>query len=121
MVDIKDFRKEIKSDAPEYRADYLYTYYRFIMDNIAHLKWRFIKGLGDSVLISADVNNRPDDINTFYKIISKKYNVILLYRKCNFVEKNINIDSYSCFDVFGDDINYLFLNDSSTIELNQVL
>ena len=73
--------------------------------------------MGNSMLISAELNNILVDLEQFYKAIGKKYNVTLFNRKCDFVEKEIIIINYFCFDVFGKDINRLFLNDVSTNKL----
>ena len=49
--------------------------------------------------------------------MEKKYNVTLFNRKCDFAEKEIIINNNFCFDVFGKDINRMFLNDVSTNKL----
>jgi hypothetical protein len=116
-IQIKGSSKQAQLESPEETANYLTTYYKSIIKNTSPLKWRFVKAMGDGVLITAEENNSSDIINRIYKTISEKYNIELQYRICNFIEKKFKFNSYSCLDIIGKDINNLFLSDSATIKL----
>ncbi len=104
-----------QAEDPEETSDYISNYYQAIYSTISHHGWRFIKGIGDCVLISADSNT--ENINKLYEELSKKYSISLCYRQCSYAEKQISIGQYSCVDIFGKDINNLFLCDSLTKNL----
>ena len=74
--------------------------------------------MGDSVLISSEINNTPKDIEQLHKSILREYIVSLFYRECDVIEKKVIINNYSCLDIFGHNINNLFLNDFLTIKLS---
>ena len=114
IVDIKDFSNILKLGCSEDIAHYLSTYYNCIENNLIPLCWKIVKTMGDVVLISAEINNTEKDLKLFHKTISEKYNVTLKYRKCEIIEKDVVFDNYSCLDIFGHDINNLFLNDHLT-------
>ena len=111
-VDIKGFNNRAQTEASEETANYILNYYQTIQDIISQHGWRFIKGMGDCVLISADSNT--ENITKLYEELSKEYSIYLCYRQCRFAEKQISVGQYSCLDIFGKDINNLFLCDSLT-------
>lgn len=115
-IDIKGFNKMAQAEDPKATSDYISTYYQDIHSIISDHGWRFIKGIGDCVLISA--NSNTENINKLYEELSKKYNISICYRQCSYVDKQISIGQYSCLDVFGKDINNLFLCDSLTKTLS---
>lgn len=47
--------------------------------------------------------------------ISEQFDIRAHYRFCDFEEAETSTDGYSCLDIFGKDINNLFLEDASTI------
>lgn len=115
-IDIMGFNKKAQAENPEDTSEYIYEYYQRIENAISKYDWRFIKGMGDCVLISS-CNDSSDHIAEFYEEISKVYNIALCYRLCRYVEKEIKIGDYSCTDVFGKDVNNLFLCDHLTTKL----
>ena len=70
IVDIKDFSNILKSGSSDDIAHYLSTYYNCIENNIIPLCWKIVKTMGDTVLISAEINNTERDLKLFYKTIS---------------------------------------------------
>ena len=116
-MDISGFNKFSQSESPEKIADYIASYYKLIQSLVARYNWRFIKGIGDCVLISADLNVPMSRLKEFYETLSKEYAINVFFRKCEYYEQLVAIGDYSCLDIFGKDINNLFLGDSSTMKI----
>ena len=114
-LDIQGFNKQAQNESPDSTADYILEYYESIQKFVLQYNWTFIKGIGDCVLISAETN--LDCIEQFFNELSKKYQVVCHYRVCEYAQKNIKFGSYQCSDVFGKDINNLFLNDHLTTRI----
>ncbi len=114
---IRGFDKKTQDETPNVTVKYLEVYYQFIERHAAQFGWRFIKGMGDSVLVSAENANSINNIELFSKAISKEYDLSIQYRACDFIEWDCNIGGYSCIDVVGKDINNLFRDDSETIRV----
>ena len=116
-VDIMGFTKLSHSQSPEKTANYITSYYKLVQSLVARYNWRFVKGIGDCVLISADLNVPMSRLNEFYETLSKEYDVNVFFRKCEYCEQLVAIGDYSCLDIFGKDINNLFLDDPSTVKI----
>ena len=116
-IDINGFNKRTQAENPAVTAHYLANYYELISNMVSAYGWRFVKGMGDCVLISADENAGTENISLFYEAISSRFDVCLYYRECKFEEVEFTFGKYSCLDTIGKDVNNLFLNDSSTIVL----
>ena len=113
-VDILGSNKQNQTESPRETAEYFLNYYQEANSIITQYNWRIIKTLGDTVLISAGQDSEIENIQSLYDKLSKKYNIRLKYRTCEFIEEQINFNQYSCLDVFGKDINNLILNDEQT-------
>ncbi|MDM8543023.1 adenylate/guanylate cyclase domain-containing protein [Desulfococcaceae bacterium HSG9] len=116
-IDINGFINAVQSDSPQDMADFLNNYYQSVWERANRLNWRFIKSIGDCVLLLAETNDSAENIEQFFEDVSNNYDVTLHYRECRFAEKEFKISSYSCVDVFGKDINKLFMNDPATKQL----
>ena len=89
-IDINGFINAVQSDYPQDMADFLSNYYQSVWEWANRLDWRFIKSLGDCVLLSAETNNSAENIEQFFEDISNKYNVTLHYRNAALQKKNSN-------------------------------
>lgn len=116
-IDILGSNKQNQTESPRETADYFLIYYQETNSIISQYNWRIIKTLGDTILILAGQNTEIENIQSLYDKISDKYNIRMKYRLCEYIEEQINFDQYSCLDVFGKDINNLFLNDEHTHEM----
>lgn len=116
-IDILGSNKQNQTESPRETADYFLIYYQETNSIISQYNWRIIKTLGDTILILAGQDTEIENIQSLYDKISDKYNIRLKYRLCEYIEEPINFDQYSCLDVFGKDINNLFLKDEHTHEM----
>ena len=69
------FTKLSHSQSPEKTANYITSYYKLVQSLVARYNWRFVIGIGDCVLISADLNVPMSRLNEFYETLSKEYDV----------------------------------------------
>lgn len=113
-VDIRDFNEQTQPLSAEQTADFLETYYAFVVDAIAKYKWRMVKTMGDGLLISVEGKD-SSRIRDFYDVLRREYNASCQYRHCEYEEREISIGEFKCLDVFGKDINNLFLHDEETV------
>ncbi len=118
-IDIYGFNKRAQAENPAATARYLAKYYELISDMVSRHGWRFVKSMGDCVLVAAHENTGAENIISFYEAISNRFDICLHYRECEFEEVEFAFEKYSCLDIIGKDINNLFLNDSSTIVLGK--
>jgi class 3 adenylate cyclase len=116
-VDINGFAKETKNKSPNETAEYLGSFYQYIAKNVHRNGWNFVKAMGDCILISIPQKVSSESVEKFYSDIKDKYNVSIQYRMCTFAIKQIEIGNYKCTDIFGDDINNLFLADKETFNI----
>ena len=114
-IDINGFNGRAQAENTAATAHYLTEYYELISNMVSRHGWRFVKAMGDCVLISADENAGTENISLFYEAISSRFDVCLYYRECEFEEVEFTFGKYSCLDTIGKDVNNLFLNDSSTM------
>lgn len=113
-VDINGFSKTAEMSTAGELADYLQAYYQRACDLGQGHGWTFIKTIGDCVLFSAELQ---DAVAVFYNDLSKDYDVSLDYRDCDCAERVLSFDDYQCNDIFGPDINLLFMSDQRTRHL----
>ncbi|MDP6535703.1 MAG: adenylate/guanylate cyclase domain-containing protein [Gammaproteobacteria bacterium] len=116
-IDIRGFDAVARQQTPTETADYLAEYYSLINDALSSHGWRFVKAIGDCVLISAEQNESEINIREFLDCIRTRFEVDLHYRNCHFEEMPFSYGSYSCLDTIGKDINKLFLQDTETVHL----
>lgn len=114
-IDINGFNKRAQAENPVATARYLAEYCELISDMVSRYGWRFVKAMGDCVLVSADKNADTENISLFSEAIRSRFNVCLYYREWEFEEVGFTYGKYSCLDIIGKDVNNLFLNDSSTM------
>ena len=69
-IDIKGFNKQTQLESSADTANYLTEYYEYIADLISPFKWRYVKSIGDCVLLSAENNNSADDIENLFKKVA---------------------------------------------------
>jgi adenylate/guanylate cyclase family protein len=117
FVDLKDFNKQSQAEDPVATGEFLAGFYAYTEECIASKGWRFVKAIGDGILIVATGEAESGKVQAFYDQLSKKYNASVIYRTCQFVAQTIEIDSYRCNDIFGKDICNLFMKDSKTAKL----
>ena len=113
-IDIRDFNEHTQPLSAEQTADFLETYYAFVIDAITKYKWRIVKTMGDGLLISVE-GKESSRIKDFYEVLRREYNASCQYRLCDYEERVISIGEFQCRDVFGKDINNLFLHDEETV------
>ncbi len=113
-VDIDGYNAVAQSNAPEDTADYLLQYYDAVFALCKENGWEIIKTMGDCVLITAPDNAIPETVNSFCNKLGSAYSVNVHYRKCSFEEIDVAYSNFACRDVFGKDINNLFMEDSLT-------
>lgn len=118
-IDINGFNKLAQEENPEDTARYLSAYYELAASAVAKFGWRFVKAIGDCILISTEGDAEPNKITAFYQIIQENFDVSLYYRPCEFEEIETKVGNYSCLDVIGKDINNLFLNDAFSVGIGQ--
>ncbi|NKB33720.1 MAG: hypothetical protein GKR91_11535 [Pseudomonadales bacterium] len=116
--DINGFNKKAQSSSVQKTAEFLSEYYELIAAESANLNWRFIKTIGDCVLVSADENNSHEVINRVHKNIQNVFSINTCYRECEYEELNTTFGDYSCRDTIGKDINGLFLGDENTVSIS---
>jgi len=112
-IDINGFTKLIKGKTLNETAEFMVSFYRYVAKHI-HSDWNFVKTIGDCVLISIPKEVADESIEQFHSTIKDKYDVSTQYRKCRFVIETVQIGSYKCTDIFGYDINRLFMSDAET-------
>ncbi len=116
-VDINNFSEAVDGKDCVETAQYLSTFYKFVGDEVVQNLWRVVKTKGDSILITAPENITNESVTVFHNNISKSYQVTTRYRSCDVIDKEIKIGNYCCLDIFGSDIDQLFLGDDKTTTL----
>ena len=116
-VDLMGFNKRTQTEDPCMTARFLCQYYRSVGESAASRGWRFVKGIGDCILLEAQGTVEPEVIHHFFKEVSAEYPIAMLYRTCKFVQQQIDINGYSCLDIVGKDICNLFLRDDYTTKI----
>jgi class 3 adenylate cyclase len=117
IIEINGFNRRTQAENPAATVQYLAEYYELISGLVSRQGWRFVKSMGDCVLVAAHENSGTEDIVSLYEAISNRFDVSFRYRECEFEEVEFSFVQYSCLDAIGKDINNLFLNDSSTMVL----
>tara|TARA_B100002003_G_scaffold134570_2_gene124476 strand:+ start:1129 stop:1509 length:381 start_codon:yes stop_codon:yes gene_type:complete len=116
-IDIRGFDVVARQQTPTETADYLAEYYKLISEALSSHGWRFVKAIGDCVLISAEQNESEINIQEFLDCIRTCFEVDLHYRICRHEEIPFSYGGYSCIDTIGKDTNKLFLQDAETVRL----
>jgi len=96
-------------------GDYLVGYYDFIGSKLVDRDGRLIKTIGDCVLVELDRGTSLDQIMDLYREIKEAYEIGMSYRMCRYVERRLQYGDYSVRDVFGSDVNGLFMRDEETL------
>lgn len=110
MVDFNDVTQ--KMSAPE-ASEYLLKYYALVESHATKFGWRIIKTMGDCVMLSAESKD-SGRVKSFFDKIQPEYRVSCQYRDCEYEETVLKFGAFQCTDVFGKDINNLFLHDEET-------
>ena len=116
-IDINGFNKIAQSMSPHETMLYLRRYYELVFSAASELGWKFVKTLGDCVLLSAEEDTPHDKISAFHDSILGRFDINTNYRLCEFEESRFVLGDYCCTDTIGKDINNLFLGDSATVML----
>jgi hypothetical protein len=116
-VDLKGFNKRAQAEDACATANFITEYYRYIDDLVTFRGWRFVKGMGDCIMVVAEGEVESKLIRQFFEEIFEKYSVSVVYRLCEFVDLRVEIGGYTCLDIIGKDICNLFLRDESTTKL----
>ena len=116
-IDLKGFNKRAQAEDACATAQYIMEYYRYIEGSVTSKGWRFVKGIGDCIMVVAKDEVESQLIQQFFEEASAKYPVSVLYRSCEFVEQQIEVEGYTCLDIIGKDICNLFLRDEKTTKL----
>ena len=116
-IDINGFNKIAQSMPPLETMHYLRGYYEDVFKEASELGWKFVKTIGDCVLLSAEESASHEDICALHDSIRRRFDINTNYRVCEFEESRFVFGDYSCTDTIGEDINNLFLGDSATVML----
>lgn len=117
-VDILGSNVAAQLESSEKTAQYLCDYYDLVAEKISIYGWRIVKTMGDCVLISAESNATVDNINALFGALKSDYDIRLCHRECVFEELEVSFEKYSCVDIFGKEVNNLFMKDALTMRLS---
>jgi hypothetical protein len=112
-IDLVDFNDTIQQMSPAESVAYLDKYYALVNETAGKFGWRIIKTMGDCVMLSAESKDSAR-VKSFFEKIQPEYRVSCQYRDCEYEESSLKYGDFQCLDVFGKDINNLFLHDKET-------
>lgn len=109
--------QEIHGEDPLISSKSLTSFYLFTSEEAVNKGWRVVKTNGDSLLIATSEPVDKNQIQNFHNRVSTSYKIRTTYRNCRYMEQEIKIGDYCCKDIFGNDINQLFIVDDITTVL----
>jgi class 3 adenylate cyclase len=113
-IDIKGFARESKGKDSDELAAYLSAFYSLVAERSSTNDWAFVKTMGDCVLLTAPTGTSHEDIERFHNQVAEQYPVKTTSRVCAYTVRDICVGNYKCNDIFGHDINKLFMADAET-------
>lgn len=117
-IDIKGFHRRAQFLTPAETAQYLVGFYRYVLAMLPTPDWRLVKTMGDCVVVVAATNAAHSQIQALHSAVSQRYPVTTHARLCHYAETPVRIGAYTCQDIFGQDLNQLFLHDAATTRLD---
>ncbi|MBL7014072.1 MAG: hypothetical protein ISR83_06600 [Candidatus Marinimicrobia bacterium] len=119
-IDIKNFKRKSESLTHAEIKQRLLSFYKLIENELTSLPWEIVKTIGDAVLINCHsqlTDSLKQQIDAFFTKMTENFDVTVLYRECEVENEKIKIRSYQCNDVFGKDVNNLFVQDEKCTRL----
>ena len=119
-IDIKGFVQLSAGKTTTETANLLDSFYQTAAAAMP-ASFRIVKATGDSLLVAIEVGLAEGieaEIRELKSTLDKSNQVRISYRPCSVAVKEIQIGDYNCLDVFGTDVNGLFLNDEKTTVLD---
>ena len=119
-IDIRGFAKDCASRSDDEVARTLQQFYARVFEHADRLGFEIVKTMGDCVLLIAPGDGEAGDvaaIELLHAAVGAAFEINTAYRRCTFTRATIQHGDYACRDVFGRDINALFMNDGETVKL----
>ena len=116
-ISIQGFNKQAQHQSDLEIRDYLVGYYEAVEQECVKYKWQIIKTMGDCVFVNSESKLTSETslhLKYLYEILKLNYPILIRYRECEIERASINLGGFCCNDVFGKDVNNLFLNDDFT-------
>jgi hypothetical protein len=116
-IDIQGFNKQAQHQSEDEIRDYLVGYYEAVEQECVKYKWQIIKTMGDCVFVNSESKLTSETslhLKYLFEILKPNYPILIRYRECEIERASINLGAFFCNDVFGKDVNNLFLNDEFT-------
>ena len=116
-IKIQGFNKQAQHQSDLEIREYLVGYYEAVEQECVKYKWQIVKTMGDCVFVNSESKLTKEtslNLKNMFEKLKLNYPMLIRYRECEIERASINIGRFCCNDVFGKDVNNLFLNDEYT-------